>query len=100
MGNPDDHLPLLDMQWLINCIHMIYRELLSQTSQQFITDVANRKQHYDSLTSLLHVIPPELQALQRNISDVLHFVPTIKNAVLRLQQHNDSQSFSFPLSQI
>ena len=69
---------------------MIYSELLSRTSQQLTTDLADRKQHYDTLIGLLQVIPPELQLLHNNIREVLHFVPTIKNAISQLQHHTGS----------
>ena len=77
---------------------VFYSELLSRTSQQLTKDLADRKQHYDSLFGLLQVIPPELQLLQSNISEVLHFVPTINNTLLQLQHHNNSWFFPFLLS--
>ena len=87
-------------------VYIIYSELLSQTSQQLTTDLAERKQHYCSLFGLLQVIPPELQQLQNSICEILYFVPTIdllaseiqqvKNGIWQLQRHNNGQYFTFP----
>ena len=99
MGNPNIYTPLLGYihEIVANTAYIIiYRELLAQTSQQLSTDLADRKKHYDSLSGLLQVIPAELQLLQNNISEVLCFVPTIKNAVLQIQHHNNSQ-FNYPI---
>ena len=72
-------------------------ELLWQTSQQLATDLADRKKIHDSLFAWLQVIPPELQLLQHNLSEVLQFVPTIEDVVLQLQHHNNSGFSSFLL---
>ena len=68
---------------------MIYSESLSRNSQQLTTD---------------------LQMLRNNVNEVLYFVPTIdllaseiqqvKDAVLQLQHHDNSQFFPFLLSGI
>ena len=75
---------------------MIYSELLSRTSQQLTTDLADRKQHYDSLFAIL--IPPELQQLQSSICEILHFIQQVMNGVLQLQRDNNGQYFLFLLS--
>ena len=85
----------------MECVYIIHSELLSRTSQELTTNLVDRKQHYDSLFQLLQVIPPELQQVQNNISEVLRFVPTIdrlafdiqqvKNVVLQIQHQNNSQ---------
>ena len=57
------------------------------------------------MLGFLQVIPPELQQMQNNISEILRFVPSIdslvsdiqqvKNVVLQLQQHNNGRLLLF-----